>query len=559
MNTPSLQQLSGPQGIRVLAGVVLGLMPVPANALNPPPLEAPAVSSETTPVSTEESVQPTFYIRQYRIKGAKELAPVDVESAVYSFMGPECTQFHVEQARAALEKAYRDKGYQTVTVSVPVQEVKHGVVALQVSEGRVGRLRVKGSRYFSLQKMKAKTPSLAEGKVPNFNDVTRELVALNRNPDRQVTPSIRPGVEAGTFDVDLTVKDKLPLHGSLELNNRYSPDTTELRLNGAISYGNLWQAGHTLGLSFQVAPERPKDATVYSALYSMPIESVDGLSLTVNGTKQDSDVSTLGGAAVAGRGYMAGMRLNKTLPQGKSYFHSLSGGFDFKHFDQNVRFAGTDTVTPIDYFPFSLTYGGTQVAKTHSTDVNASLVFHFRGMGSASDAYDDKRFKAGGAFVYLRADASHTQDLNNGMQVFAKLQGQIASGPLVDSEQFSGGGLGSARGYLESTALGDNGVFGSVEVRSPSLIPIVLKEGETRPSRPNEWRFHAFCDAGILSNHDPLPEQDSDFSLASVGLGSRFRVRDHFNGSLDAAIPLLDQGTTEAGDITVTFRMWTDF
>ena len=115
---------------------------------------------------------------------------------------------------------------------------------------------VTGSRYFSLEKIKAKAPSLAEGKVPNFNGVQRDLLALNRHPDRQVTPTIRPGAEPGTFDVDLTVKDKLPLHGSLELNNRNSPDTTSLRLNGAISYSNLWQAGHTLGLSFQIAPER---------------------------------------------------------------------------------------------------------------------------------------------------------------------------------------------------------------------------------------------------------------------------------------------------------------
>lgn len=556
MCLPTTPQFPGLQSLRVWAAAFSGLMLTAAAAQEKPP-------EETVQNDGAETVaaEPTFYIRQYRVRGAKELPRVDVEGAVYQFMGPECTQAHAEQARAALEKAYRDRGYQ-VAVSLPQQEVKHGVVYLEVTEGRVGRLSVKGSRYFSLERIKAKAPSLAPGKVLNFNDLKRDLLALNRHPDRQVlvqSDALKPGLEPGTLDVELTVKDELPLHGSIELNNRYSPDTTQLRINGAISYSNLWQAGHTLGLSFQVAPERPEDALVFSAFYNMPIEAVEGLSLTVTGTKQDSDINTLGGAGVAGRGYMAGMRLNKTLPQGKSYYHSLSAGFDFKHFDQDVNIGDTTVATPIDYYPFTLTYGGTQVAKTHSTDVNASLVFHFRGMGSSSDMFDGKRYNADGGFVYLRADGSHTHDLQNGMQLFGKVQGQISSGPLVDSEQFSGGGLSNVRGYLESTALGDDALFGSAEVRSRSFIPIVLKEGETRPSRPNEWRVYAFCDAGILSNHDPLPEQDSDFSLASVGLGSRFRVRDHFNGSLDAAIPLLDQGTTEAGDITVTFRMWTDF
>jgi hemolysin activation/secretion protein len=524
-----------------------------AEPVDPPPV---TLSADVTPGEPVE----TFYIRQFRVQGAKHLPRVDVEGAVYRFMGPEGTQAHVEGARAALEKAYRDKGLQTVTVSVPPQEVAHGIVYLKVSEGRIGRLRVKGSRYFDIEKIKAKAPSLAEGTVPNFNDVQRDLLALNKHPDRQITPEVRAGAEPGTFDVDLNVKDKFPLHGSLELNNRYSPDTTELRLNGAISYSNLWQEGHTAGLSFQIAPERLEDAKVFSAFYNMPLESLEDTSLTLTAIKQDSDISTLGGAAVLGRGWMAGARLTKTLPAGKNYYHTLSGGIDFKSFDQDVKVGDTTISTPIRYWPVSFTYSGTRALEHSSTDVNATLGMHFRGMGSASDAFDGKRFKANGAFVFFKADASHTRDLSSGMQLFGKVQGQVSSGPLINSEQFSGGGLGSARGYLESAVQGDNAIFGSVEVRSPSFIPAPPRAaGEPKPSRPNEWRAYAFCDAGYLSNHDPLPEQDSAFSLISVGAGSRFRLRDHFNGSLDAAYPLTDAGTTEAGDITVTFRLWADF
>jgi hemolysin activation/secretion protein len=525
------------------------------------PPESPAAPGAESG-GEEVMLEKPFYIRQYRVKGAKELPPVDVEGAVYPFMGPECTAAHVERARAALEKAYRDKGYFTVSVSVPAQESppRHGIVKLEVSEARIGRLRVKGSRYFSLEKIKARVPSLAEGKLPNLSEVERDILALNRHPDRQVTPSpMRPGAVPGTMDVDLIVKDELPLHGSLELNNRNSPDTTDLRLNGAISYGNLWQAGHTLGLAFQIAPERIDDALVFSAYYTMPVPSVDGLSLTFTGIKQDSDINTLGGAGVAGRGYVIGGRANYLLPQGKSYFHSVSGGFDFKHFDQSVNVAEDDIDAPVDYFPFTVSYGGTHVAKTHSTDVNASVVFSLRGLGSSTQEFDARRYKADPGFVYLRADASHTHDLSNGMQWFVKAQGQVASGALVDSEQFAGGGLSNVRGYLESTVLGDNAIAGSVEFRSRSLIPIVAKEGETRPSQPNEWRFYVFCDGAYLRNYDPLPDQDSSFPLASVGLGSRVRFRDHFNGSVDAAVPLIDQGTSESGDVVVTFRMWSEF
>jgi hemolysin activation/secretion protein len=538
-------------GAWVRLAVLAGLMHGQANAQEKPV----AVPAE------EAAAENTFYIRQYRIKGAKGLPQVDVESAVYPFMGPECTQAHIDKASSALQKAYVDKGCQGVTVYS--QQLNHGVIVLQVTEPRVGRFRVKGSRYYSLDRIKAEFPSLAEGKMLNAKDVERDLRASGRFPDRQIllTKDSFKAHEGmpGVTDVDLFVKDKLPLHGSLEVNNRNSPDTTKLRVNGAISYGNLWQAGHTLGLSFQVAPERLRDAKVFSAFYSVPVPQVDGLSLTFNGTKQDSDISTLGGAAVVGRGYILGARASKVLPQGKAWVHSISGGFDFKHFDQNLSLAETEVKTPIDYFPMSLTYSGTHVGAKSSTDVNASLVFNIRSLASSPGEFDDKRFKADGGFTYLRADASHTQDFRNGMQFFAKVQGQISSGALINSEQFSGGGLGNARGYLESAVQGDNAIMGSVELRSPSLIGSGAKEGESKPARPNQWRFYAFCDGGYLSNYDPLPEQDSSFPLASAGVGTLFRVRDHFNGSVDAAIPLIGQGTTDAGDVVVTFRMWTDF
>src|SRR6478609_8015452 len=169
-----------------------------------------------------------FYIREYRVEGARRLKSLEVEEAVYPYLGPARTPGDVEQARVALEKVYHDKGFQTVSVVVPQQDPRRGVIRLEVVEGKVGRLRVNGARFFLPSKIKAEVPSLAEGSVPDMNRVSKEIVGLNRLADRRVTPVLRAGVEPGTVDIDLNVEDKLPLHGSLELNNRYSSNTSEL-------------------------------------------------------------------------------------------------------------------------------------------------------------------------------------------------------------------------------------------------------------------------------------------------------------------------------------------
>jgi hemolysin activation/secretion protein len=561
----------------LLVGIfVIGFQPVASIAETPILDRAP---------EQEEEAAPQFYIRHYKIIGASKLPKIDVEQAVYPFMGPNCTAANVESARKALEQAYYASGYKTVTVSLPAQDPSLGIIKLEVHEGGVQRLRVRGARYFDPTKIAAKAGSLREGVVPNFNEVTKDIVALNKNGDAIVLPKLVPTGEPGEFDVNLNVKDKLPLHGTVELNNRNSPDTTELRVNAGLSYSNLWQLGHTIGGNAQVAPERPDDALVYSGYYIMPVGD-DGVNLMMMGTKQDSDISTLGGAAVKGKGYVLGARLNFPLPGTNSwkkgekegddpewtpdnFFHSLSLGVDYKHFTEDLALGENTKFTPIDYFPVSLSYGASWVEKQHSTEFNTTFTAGTRGFGSDMQEFDNKRYLATGGFFHVKSDLSHTHDVGKAGQVFGKVQGQWANQPLVNNEQFSGGGLGNARGYLESTVLGDNAIFATLEARTPNILANFKKkpappagseqtEDET-DKKTYEWRLHAFVDGGLLSLNEPLPEQDDSFSLLSVGVGTRFNLNQTLQGSLDAGFPLRKSGTTDRGDWLLTFRMWTAF
>lgn len=492
----------------------------------------------------------TLFIKEYRVLGTKQLPTIEVEEAVYPYLGPGRTPEDVEHARAALEKAYMDKGYQTVSVQIPAQDPRGGVVILQVTEAKVGRLRVEGSRFFSLEAIKKKVPSLAPGKVPNFNDVSREIVALNQLRDRRVTPVLKPGIEPGTVDIDLQVKDSLPLHGSINLNNRYIANTTPLRLNGSLSYDNLWDLGHSIGGSFQIAPQRLSDAVVYSGYYIARLPQIEWLSFMVQGTKQDSDVSTLGGSAVAGRGEILGGRVMINLPSGANYFHSLSFGVDYKHFDQDLGLADELIQSPVTYYPFSINYTASYVTEQSTTELNGGVTFSFRGMGSTQEEFDNRRYASDAGFIYFRGELNHTHDLPLGFQVYGGVQGQVANKALVDSEEFSVGGLDTVRGYLEAEVLGDNALVGSFEFRSPSLGGFLgIKE----------WRVYAFTEGGMATVNDPLPEQQDTYTLASIGGGSRINIFDHLHGSVDLGVPLITQQNSTSGGLLVTFEIWADF
>jgi hemolysin activation/secretion protein len=176
-----------------------------------------------------------FFIAEYRVHGVHSLAADDVERAVYPFVGPDRTAEDIQAACSSLEKAYQAKGFGAASVRLLGSVNRSGVVELVVTEGRIEKLRVKGAHYFSPAAIKSQAPALAEGQVLNFNDVNHDVVALNQLQDRTVTPTLRPGAEPGTYDVDLDVKDSPPLHAGLELNDYSSPNTRPLRLTGSVN------------------------------------------------------------------------------------------------------------------------------------------------------------------------------------------------------------------------------------------------------------------------------------------------------------------------------------
>src|SRR5262249_4931848 len=154
------------------------------------------------------------------------------------------------KAMGALQLEYRERGYPTVAVSLPPQQVTNGMIHVQVTEGTLAEIMASNNHYFSSENVMRALPSLHTNRVLHGRDVQAELDQANASSDRQIYPEVRPGPEPGTSALVLDVKDRLPLHGRLELNNSSTPATPELRLNLNISYNDLWQLEHSIGFQY---------------------------------------------------------------------------------------------------------------------------------------------------------------------------------------------------------------------------------------------------------------------------------------------------------------------
>ncbi len=506
--------------------------------------------------------QPTLDLLEFRVEGNSVLPREAIEEAVYPFLGPGKGIADVDKARAALEAAYHDAGYLTVYVSVPEQKVERGVVLLKVTEGVIERTRVSGAQYTLPSRIRAEAPSTAEGQVPNFNDLQHDLETVNRAPGVRVTPVLEAGRAPGTTDIELKVKDAPPLSAWVDFNNAHSANTSSTRLAGGVTYGNLFQRAQSLSLQYQTAPEQPSESSALSASYLIPL---DGYSryLSLYAVHSRSNVTSaavnVGDQLLFGNNDIVGARYILPLRPRDGVSQQLTLGLDFKDSRQSAN--GIDT--PLRYWTLDTNYGMGLVDAGGNWQLGAGAVLGARGPGSGDLSFGQRRYLAHDSFAVLKLNAQRVQKLPAGWSLMVSTESQLANQPLINNEQFSAGGVGSVRGYLQAEAAGDQGIRASLELRAPIWAPAGWM-------RVKNVQPYLFVDGAYLRVKDPLPQENALYILDSAGLGLSMQAGRAFSLNLNLAEalrdgPLNDLSTspprpfTQAHDRRVHFDTRMDF
>lgn len=504
---------------------------------------ASPATSATAPASQDH-----IDIWEFRVEGNTLLGSDRIEAAVSPYLGPQRELNDIDAAANNLERAFRDEGYPAVFVSVPEQNVVGGLVRLQIVEGKIDRVRVQGSRYFLISEIREKLPSLQSGQALHVPTMQKELSQVNsQSSDLRLTPILKPGRSPGAVDVDLKVTDQRPLHGSLELNNYNSANTTDLRAAASLSYDNLWQRQHSLSLQWQVSPQDTREANVVAATYVMPwLDTSNRLAFLVIDSK--SDVASVGDINVIGNGNIYGARFVMPLPSTPQYIHSFTVGVDYKDYQEVIRLSVENKLeNPIDYAVWTMQYSASQFTKSSQTQWTLATNFGVRGVGNSDTQFIDKRNRAHANFIYARGGFSRSDFLPQDWILETAMHGQWSDSPLINNEQFSAGGSQNVRGYYESQVLGDSGVTAEVAIKTPRFF--------AKSSKIDELRLLTFLDGAWLHIKDALPEQENSIDIASLGIGLELRAWKSLDFNMDWAWLLKDNGDLSAGDERVNANL----
>ncbi len=249
------------------------------------PIPAPIVS--TNPPAR-------FRVAEYEVMGDTLLTPAIITNIFAKYTGTNITLKDIVQAASDLQLEYRNRGFPTVNVTLPPQQITNGVVKVRVFVGVLSEIEITGNRFFTSNNIRRALPSLHTNMILNGPVFQAELDRANANQDRQIYPQLEPGEEENTTKIRLNVKDRLPVHAKIELNNQSSPGTPELRLNSSAAYNNLWQLDHSVGVQYSFSPEDFKSGEQwawydkplvanYSAYYRLPFGSPEAIESIIAG------------------------------------------------------------------------------------------------------------------------------------------------------------------------------------------------------------------------------------------------------------------------------------
>ena len=174
----------------------------------------------------------------------------------------------LDEIALKITETYREAGFILATAFVPEQEVRDGVIRINVLEGRMGDVQVANNVIYEDNVISAIFTEEI-GQAVTEERVESALRRINDLPGVRVRGSFSPGDNVGETRLNLNVLEERAWTSSVILDNHGSATTGEGRIFANTEWINLWDRGHRLAVGL-LRSEGP-DSTTYGLVnYTMP-------------------------------------------------------------------------------------------------------------------------------------------------------------------------------------------------------------------------------------------------------------------------------------------------
>jgi hemolysin activation/secretion protein len=487
--------------------------------------------------------QVQFKLQDIRINGGT-VFPEPVFRALYQdLLGKDVRLSDILDVAEKIEKLYRDAGYILVRAYVPPQQVADGNFTINIVEGRIADVSVRGGFPAAQEKVKAYLDDTIGVAPLPLTTMERGLLLANDLPGVAATGILTPAQDTpGASDVVVDIEQPR-FSGGLGVDNRGSKFSGHWTLAGDVQVNSLLGVDQLAG-SVTMSPDASKQIAG-NLRYSRAIGD-DGLIASAFGTiTHGQPGSTLKAFEVLTDSWAAGFRLTYPVIRTRKQTLQLDGGFTAQDADVDILGEGLshDQWRVAD---ISVTYlhssflGGSWAA---SVDLAQGLPI----LGASENrAPELSRQGAVTDFTKITGYLRYSAALGAGFSGMLAAQGQFAFAPLLTGEQIAYGGLQIGRGYDPGGITGDHGIGGSAELRYDTgpLGSIVLNlQPYTYVEAARTW----YIQRGDAADPDLINQH-----IVSVGGGLRAYFPHDLTGSLEVSQTLHAVAGSDGGKRATT-------
>ena len=473
---------------------------------------------------------PRFEINRFEITGNTLIPGPELEQLTAPFTGKNKDFGDVQRALDAVEQAYRRRGYGSVQVLLPEQDITKGVVQLNVAEPRVGRVVIEGNQFFDADNVRRSLPSVKEGQTPSSAAMSRNLQILAEHPTKQTSLTLRPGASEDQVDVGVKIADQKPWRAFFTLDNTGTGETGYWRTGFGYQHTNLFNKDHTLTAQYITSPTDINNVTVLGLGYRVPVYEWNSTFDLIAGYSDVNSGTVQGLFNVSGSGIIYAGRWNYYLPRWGELEQKVTFGLDYREYRNDVQFSSQSIVPDVTVRPASLTYTGVRRFADGEFSFYGSVAQNIPG-GATGGAEDFQASRPGATdnYTVLRYGGNYLKSIYGDWQLRAAYNAQETNSLLVSGEQFGIGGPDSVRGYLVREAAGDRGYQTQVELYTPDVA--------AKLKWPDSYRMRllAFYDFGSYDYNDPAPGINQHDSFYSVGFGLRMSYKKLVSLRVDVA------------------------
>lgn len=451
----------------------------------------------------------TFTVKSFRFNGLKSFRPKVLRKSLIKYVGLPLQFDDLSAVIASIEEFYKSTG-RIVSVKIPPQDVTDGILIVDLTEARLGKIKIdpSGSSRVKEAKIIRKIDSyVPKSRIYDSAAINRGLLLADDLPGVSMTGFLEAGEREN--EVDLILKtSKEPGHiADLSVDNAHARSLGTYRATLAATLVSPFRFGETITLQ-----TLKSEGSIYGRLgVGFPIGS-RGWRMSVYGSSLGYNVVTDELAALDIEGEVDELGLTLRYPLIRSRTGNLYSSYQIDH---RVYFSSVAQVVQKHYSidGFSINLSGNVFDKILGGGANSGSLGLSYGKVSSKGIIETNE----GYHSLLNYSLSRQQSVSDKLSLFLSFSGQLTQdvstsslhsvGPTEDfldsAESFSLGGINGVRAYPSGEATGSVGRLFSSEIRYLLNKDLIVK---------------ALYDWGWVGKRDPTTIGPSEYELSGAGV-----------------------------------------